>query len=94
MHHGEKLQQRFQLAAYKLMNRLLKTIDITRKGEEAFVRLAESDTHIHIVGGGLRSLFYSRGKQGDLQAFGPDKAECHLWGNQLPAWARCLFDRV
>ena len=33
MHHGEKLQQRFQLSAYKLMNQLLKTIDITRTGE-------------------------------------------------------------
>ena len=29
-HHGEKLQQRFQLSAYKMMNQLLKTIDITR----------------------------------------------------------------
>ncbi len=26
LHHGEKLQERFQLAAYKLMNHLLKTI--------------------------------------------------------------------
>ena len=29
-HHGEKLQQRFQLSSYKMMNQLLKTIDITR----------------------------------------------------------------
>jgi homoserine O-acetyltransferase len=50
MHHGKKLQERFQLSAYKLMNQLLKTIDITRNGEEAFKALQDSDTKIHIVG--------------------------------------------
>ena len=34
LHHGKKLQERFQLSAYKLMNQLLKTIDVT-KGREA-----------------------------------------------------------
>ncbi|WP_053978475.1 bifunctional aspartate kinase/homoserine dehydrogenase I [Mangrovimonas xylaniphaga] len=34
LHHGNKLQERFQLSAYKLMNQLLKTIDVT-KGREA-----------------------------------------------------------
>ncbi len=50
MHHGKKLQERFQLSAYKLTNQLLKTIDITRDGEEAFTRLQDSDTNIHIIG--------------------------------------------
>ncbi|EAR14388.1 bifunctional aspartokinase I/homeserine dehydrogenase I [Robiginitalea biformata HTCC2501] len=50
LHHGKKLQERFQLAAYKLTNQLLKTIDITRGGEEAFQRLQQSATHIHIIG--------------------------------------------
>jgi aspartokinase/homoserine dehydrogenase 1 len=49
-HHGEKLQERFQLSAYKLMNQLLKTIDVTRDGEEKFIALQNSDTNIHIVG--------------------------------------------
>lgn len=49
-HHGNKLQERFQLSAYKLMNQLLKTIDITRNGEEAFIALQNSDTNIHIIG--------------------------------------------
>ncbi len=49
-HHGEKLQSRFQLAAYKLVNQLLRTIDITRNGPQAFKKLQESDTHIHIIG--------------------------------------------
>ncbi|MGX1928898.1 bifunctional aspartate kinase/homoserine dehydrogenase I [Flagellimonas sp. 2504JD4-2] len=50
MHHGKKLQERFQLSAYKLMNQLLKTIDITRDGDEAFKALQESETKIHIIG--------------------------------------------
>ncbi len=33
LHHGKKLQERFQLSAYKLMNQLLRTIDVT-KGRE------------------------------------------------------------
>jgi len=50
MHHGEKLQERFQLSAYKLMNQLLKTIDVTRDGDANFKNLENSDTNIHIVG--------------------------------------------
>ncbi|MBT8205970.1 MAG: aspartate kinase, partial [Eudoraea sp.] len=49
-HHGKKLQERFQLSAYKLTNQLLKTIDITREGEEAFEELQGSSTHVHIIG--------------------------------------------
>jgi homoserine O-acetyltransferase len=36
LHHGKKLQQRFQLSSYKLMNHLLSKIDITRGGEIKF----------------------------------------------------------
>lgn len=50
LHHGKKLQQRFQLAAYKLTNQLLKTIDITRNGEAVFDRLRQSEIKIHIIG--------------------------------------------
>ncbi|NER09397.1 aspartate kinase [Muriicola jejuensis] len=50
IHHGRKLQERFQLSAYKLTNQLLRTIDITRRGEEAFRKLQQSDTNIHIIG--------------------------------------------
>jgi len=50
LHHGKKLQERFQLSAYKLMNQLLKTIDITREEENAFEQLQQSDTNIHIIG--------------------------------------------
>jgi len=50
LHHGEKLQERFQLSAYKLMNQLLKTIDVTkgRSGSTTILDIIESK--IHIVG--------------------------------------------
>lgn len=49
LHHGEKLQQRFQLSAYKLMNQLLKTIDITR-GRESLEKIAAPITgNIHMI---------------------------------------------
>ncbi|MDP5231923.1 MAG: bifunctional aspartate kinase/homoserine dehydrogenase I [Cellulophaga sp.] len=49
-HHGAKLQERFQLSAYKLMNQLLKTIDITRNNKDAFSFIEKSATNIHIIG--------------------------------------------
>ncbi len=49
-HHGKKLKDRFQLSAYKLTNQLLKTIDISRDGESAFLKLQKSGTNIHIIG--------------------------------------------
>lgn len=49
-HHGNKLQKRFQLSAYKMMNQLLKTIDITR-GRDSFAIIASKiEADIHIIG--------------------------------------------
>lgn len=49
-HHGTKLQKRFQLSAYKMMNQLLKTIDITR-GRDSFAVIASKiEADIHIIG--------------------------------------------
>lgn len=49
-HHGEKLQQRFQLSAYKLMNQLLKTIDISRNRESFIAVASKIEAAIHIIG--------------------------------------------
>ena len=47
--HGVKLKNRFELQAYKLMNHLLRTNDITR-GRTDFVTLTKNlETKIHIV---------------------------------------------
>ena len=50
LHHGNKLQERFQLSAYKLMNQLLKTIDVTRDRTDSENILDTIKSKIHIVG--------------------------------------------
>ena len=50
LHHGKKLQERFQLSAYKLMNQLLKTIDVTKDRKDNFSVLDSIEANIHIVG--------------------------------------------
>ena len=48
-HHGKKLQNRFHLASYKLMNHLLKTIDISKNNTD-FLAVANTITaNIHII---------------------------------------------
>ncbi|SHI72160.1 alpha/beta fold hydrolase [Flavobacterium haoranii] len=48
LHHGEKLQNRFQLSAYKLMNHLLKTTDIFRNRNQSEV-IKNITSNIHLV---------------------------------------------
>ena len=49
-YHGEKLEKRFQLAAYKMMNQLLKTIDITRNRGTLESVISKVEANIYIVG--------------------------------------------
>ncbi|MDC1365356.1 alpha/beta fold hydrolase, partial [Algibacter sp.] len=49
LHHGKKLQERFQLSAYKLMNQLLRTIDVTKRRSSNFNVLENIEAKIHIV---------------------------------------------
>jgi homoserine O-acetyltransferase len=49
-HHGEKLQKRFQLSSYKMMNQLLKTIDITRNSDSFEAIASKIEADIHIIG--------------------------------------------
>lgn len=50
LHHGKKLQERFQLTSYKLVNHLLSTIDITR-GRGDFLEVASLiKSNIFIIG--------------------------------------------
>lgn len=50
LHHGKKLQERFQLSAYKLMNQLLKTIDVTKNNGDDPNILNAIHSNITIVG--------------------------------------------
>ena len=49
LHHGEKLQERFSLSAYKLMNQLIKTIDITRDHDSFAAAVHDLDSEITLV---------------------------------------------
>jgi homoserine O-acetyltransferase len=48
LHHGEKIK-RFQLASYKMMNQLLKTIDITRNRSSFENTIETVEAEIHII---------------------------------------------
>ena len=48
-HHGKKLQERYQLAAYKMMNQILKTIDITRNSDDFSEFASKIKATIHII---------------------------------------------
>ncbi len=50
LHHGKKLQERYQLSSYKLMNQLLKTIDVTVGGQKDIQILDQIEANIHIIG--------------------------------------------
>ena len=50
LHHGKKLQERYQLSSYKLMNQLLKSIDVTNGNVEKEINLDEIEANIHIIG--------------------------------------------
>ena len=48
-YHGKVLNERFQLPAYKMMNQVLRTIDISH-GKEEFIKVASKiKSNIHIV---------------------------------------------
>ena len=49
LHHGEKLHKRFSLTAYKLMNQLVKTIDISRERGSFAAAVAPITAKITII---------------------------------------------
>jgi len=49
INHGFKLQNRFKLNAYKLMNHLLKTIDIAKETNDFITTASKITADIHIV---------------------------------------------
>ncbi|TXD54102.1 MULTISPECIES: bifunctional aspartate kinase/homoserine dehydrogenase I [unclassified Polaribacter] len=50
LHHGKKLQERYQLSSYKLMNQLLRSIDVTNNGQKNIEILDAIEADIHIIG--------------------------------------------
>lgn len=50
LHHGEKLEKRFSVSAYMLMNQLVKTIDITKDRATFQDVMQPVETQIYIIG--------------------------------------------
>lgn len=48
-HHGTKLEERFELASYKLMNHLLTTTDISNGTGEHLKEASKIESRIHII---------------------------------------------
>ncbi|WP_034889809.1 alpha/beta fold hydrolase [Gillisia sp. Hel_I_29] len=48
-HHGRKLEERFQLASYKLMNHLLTTADISLGSGDHITAASKINSNIHII---------------------------------------------
>lgn len=72
LHHGEKLQKRYQLPAYKLMNQLLKTIDITTGRGSASEVLNSIQSQIHIIGIDSDLFFVSDENNDTLKLLNPN----------------------
>lgn len=68
-HHGEKLNNRFQLKSYRLMNHLLKGIQVTDKVEN----LAKIQSEIHMVGIDSDYLFIAQDSLDTLRKLKPLK---------------------
>ena len=48
-HHGDKLTRRFKLSAYKMMNQVLRTVDITNDRGDFLEVASEIESNIHII---------------------------------------------
>jgi homoserine O-acetyltransferase len=66
-HHGEKLQKRFQLSSYKMMNQLLKTIDVTRNSDSFEIMASKIEATIHIIGINSDLFFTARENKATYQ---------------------------
>jgi homoserine O-acetyltransferase len=49
LHHGKKLADRFEFEAYVLVNHLLASINIERKGEKALALIKKIEGEIHLI---------------------------------------------
>jgi len=50
LHHGEKLQQRFRLSSYKLMNHLLTTVEVAESEDDFLEKFKNSSIKFILIG--------------------------------------------
>jgi homoserine O-acetyltransferase len=68
-HHGSKLKKRFKLNAYKLMNQLLKTIEVTHQA----IDLKAIDSDIHLIAIDTDYLFVAADQEKTYRELLPHK---------------------
>ena len=73
VNHGFKLQNRFKLSSYKLMNHLLKTIDITKETKDFEVSAGKISANIHIVSVDTDYFFIPDGNRETFEIVKPIK---------------------
>lgn len=74
LHHGTKIKKRFSLPAYKLMNHLLKTIDITRNSNNIEVEILRISANIHIIAVDSDLFFTAKENELTYEKFHPTKS--------------------
>ena len=78
LHHGKKLQERYQLSSYKLMNQLLKSIDVTNNGEKNIDILNQIEANIHIIGVDSDLFFTAEENRETHQQLALTKEQCYV----------------
>jgi homoserine O-acetyltransferase len=74
LHHGEKLAERFHLEAYILVNHLLASINIERKGEKALDLIKKIKGEIHLIAVDSDLFFTPVEDQKTYEMVKPEKA--------------------
>jgi homoserine O-acetyltransferase len=79
LNHGIKLKNRFRLSAYKLMNHLLKTNDITRNRGDFLAVSNSIQANIHIVAVDTDYFFIAEENRNDFEALKSVKENVHYY---------------
>ena len=74
LHHGKKLAKRFHLEAYTLVNHLLASINIERKGEKALDLIKKINGEIHLIAVDSDLFFTPVEDQKTYEMVKPEKA--------------------
>lgn len=78
-HHGNELEGRWSLSAYRLMNHLLRTIDIAGRDGDPIRAAAQIKSEIHIVAIDSDLLFPAAENRKDYERLAARKPDVHYW---------------
>lgn len=79
INHGVKLQNRFKLASYKLMNHLLKTIDITKETNDFVTSASKITADIHIISVNTDCFFVPEENKESFEILKPIKQNVYYY---------------